>query len=219
MIYEFIWQDQCVQLDSKQKRYNWCHPSPIAEPNKRTRWPYDCLLKPDDYFDDDDSTILELVKAWYRSCTFLVKNPELINKSLENFTWTTDLKPIGLIRRVETNVRITSDTAEQEKMSRKVQLLGRYVDRRATITIILENLQELLEAGDSVKDYMGNAACVFPILRTLTQPHVGFRFIIRPRLGKCNVRFAVVCEEITVQDWTEKVDEATRRFAHGQRRL
>ena len=179
--------------------------------NKRTRWPYDCLLKPD-YLTTDDPTRLELVKAWYGSCTFLVIDPDLYDRSLEKFHWSTHLRPFEVIRSVEMNVRITGDTVEQAEIARKVQLLGQNVSWLATFTIILENLQERMQAGDSVEHYMGNAACMFPILQNLTQPHVGFKFNIRSRLGRCNVKFVVVHEEITVQDWTDKVDEATRRL-------
>ena len=213
MINEFIWQDQRVQLDTYKKDPESCTIIlSKTEPNKRTRWPYDCLLKPD-YFTTDDPTRLELVKAWYESSTFLVKNPALIDRSLDNFRWGTNLRPRDYIKRVEMNVRITGDTAEQAEMARKVQLLALNVDRSATMTIILENLEERTQMGDSVEDYMGTAACMFPILENLTQPHVGFKFMIRSRLGRCNVKFAVVHEEITVQDWTDKVEEATRRFA------
>ena len=169
-------------------------------------------MKPD-YFTTDDPTRLELVKAWYESSTFLIKNPALINRSLENFRWGTKLRPSEHIKNFEMNVRITRDSTEQAEVARKVQLLGPNVSWLATITIILENLQERMQAGDSVEDYMGNAACMFPNLENLTQPHVGFKFIIRSRLGRCNVKFAVVHEEITVQDWTDKVEEAMRRFA------
>lgn len=213
MVYGFIWQDQRVQLDTcKEHHKNRTIVLSTTEPNKRTRWPYDCLLKPK-YFTTDDPTRLELVKAWYESSTFLVKNPALIDKSLEKFRWGTNLRPRDHIKNVEMNVRITGDTAEQAEMARKVQLLKCSLNWPITFTIILENLQERIEAGDSVEDYMGNAACMFPTLRNWIQPHLGFRPIIRSRFGLCNIKFVVVREEITVQDWTDKVEEATRRFA------
>ena len=212
MINGFIWQDQRVQLDTyKVHEENPTIVLSTTEPNKRTRWPYDCLLKPD-YFTTDDPTRLELVKAWYESSTFLIKNPALINRSLENFRWGTNLRPSEHIKNFEMNVRITRDSTEQGEIARKVQLLALNVDRSATMTIILENLEERTQAGDSVENYMRNAACMFPVLKNLTQPHVGFKFNIRSRLGRCNVKFVVVHEEITVQDWTDKVDEATRRL-------
>jgi len=173
----------------------------ISEANLKCR--SDTYLLTPGYFTEDDPIRLELVKAWYRNATFLVIDPKFICRSLRRLRWSTNLKPAQFIKRFEIKVRIGGETFEQEEFAERLQLLRHFHGTCPIVTIVLENLVENMYDGHGAQACAQHAAYTFPVLLSLHL--LRFKLIVRSEL---NLKFVVVSEETTVEEWTKKFHEA-----------
>jgi len=197
-IYGFIFQGQRVELDVDPEVSEYVSVKGISEANLKCR--SDTYLLTPGYFTQDDPIRLELVKAWYRNATFLVIDPKFICRSLRRLRWSTNLNPPRFIKRFEIKVRIGGETFEQEEFAERLELLRHFHRTCPIVTIILENLVEYMYDAQVCAQH---AAYMFPVLLSLHR--LRFKLIVRSEL---NLKFVVVPEETTVEEWTKKFHEA-----------
>jgi len=197
-IYGFIFQGQRVELDVDHEVSEYVSVKGISEANLKCR--SDTYLLTPGYFTQDDPIRLELVKAWYRNATFLVIDPKFICRSLRRLRWSTNLNPPRFIKRFEIKVRIGGETFEQEEFAERLELLRHFHRTCPIVTIILENLVEYMYDAQVCAQH---AAYMFPVLLSLHR--LRFKLIVRSEL---NLKFVVVPEETTVEEWTKKFHEA-----------
>jgi len=197
-IYGFIFQGERVELDVDHEISEYVSIKGISETNLKCR--SDTWLLTPGYFTQDDLIRLELVKAWYRNSTFLVIDPKFICRSLKRLRWSTNLKPAQFIKRFEIKVRIGGETFEQEESAERLELLRHFHRTCPIVTIILENLVEHTYDAQACAQH---AAYMFPALLLLHS--LRFKVVVRSEL---NLKFVVVPEETTVEEWTKKFHEA-----------
>jgi len=204
MIYGYVFENSCVQLDTDYLE----HTCPTTHSQKSYRQLIDFK-----FFAADTEMKQELAGAWYKMTTFWTEDPSTISSCLSRFRWSAVLqaKPFDLIRHVEiwVPVDVNQEHYEDTLDLRRVDPLFQ-LHEITTIRFALGGPDHMTTtfpgvSYDEIMEYAENIEYLFPLFANLRA--AGYKVILGPDWSRRTVFELNITQETMMEMIYEALDE------------